>query len=177
MLPRCLSGKESPVNEGDAGFLCFFWRCRFDPWVRSCRTLFDPMDCSLPGFSIHGIFQAEYWSGLPFPSPGDLPHPGTEPGSPALQADSLPSEPPGKPWVRKIPWRRKWQPTPGILPGKSHGQRSLVGYNPWGRRRVKYHLVTEQQQQTLYTWNHIVCALCFGLYSHVCEIQPCCILL
>ena len=39
----------------------------------------------------------EYWSGLPFPSPGDLPNPGTEPGCPALQADALPSEPPGKP--------------------------------------------------------------------------------
>ena len=38
----------------------------------------------------------EYWSGLPFPSPGDLPDPGIEPGSPALQADTLPSEPPGK---------------------------------------------------------------------------------
>ena len=37
----------------------------------------------------------EYWSGLPFPSPGDLPNPGIEPGSPALQADALPSEPPG----------------------------------------------------------------------------------
>ena len=39
----------------------------------------------------------EYWSGLPFPSPGDLPDPGIKPGSPALQADTLPSEPPGKP--------------------------------------------------------------------------------
>ena len=39
----------------------------------------------------------EYWRGLPFPSPGDLSDPGTEPRSPALQADSLPSEPPGKP--------------------------------------------------------------------------------
>ena len=39
----------------------------------------------------------EYWSGLPFPSPGDLPEAGIEPGSPALQADSLPSETPGKP--------------------------------------------------------------------------------
>ena len=39
----------------------------------------------------------EYWSGLPFPSPGDLPHPGIEPGSPALQADALPSEPQGGP--------------------------------------------------------------------------------
>ena len=36
------------------------------------------------------------------------------------------------PWVRKIPWRRKWQPTPVFLPGKSHGWRSLVGYSLWG---------------------------------------------
>ena len=39
----------------------------------------------------------EYWSGLPFPSPGDIPKPGMEPGSSTLQADALPSEPPGKP--------------------------------------------------------------------------------
>ena len=38
------------------------------------------------------------------------------------------------PWVGKIPWRRKWQPTPVLLPGKSHGWRSLVGYNPWGHK-------------------------------------------
>ena len=38
------------------------------------------------------------------------------------------------PWVRKIPWRRKWQPTPVFLPGKSHGQRSLAGYCPWGHK-------------------------------------------
>ena len=37
-------------------------------------------------------------------------------------------------WVRKIPWRRAWQPTPVFLPRESHGQRSLVGYSPWGRR-------------------------------------------
>ena len=43
-----------------------------------------------------GFSRQEYWSGLPFPSPGDLPDPGIEPGSPALQADALPSEPPGK---------------------------------------------------------------------------------
>ena len=41
--------------------------------------------------------KAEYWSGLPFPSPGDLPDPGVKPRSPALQADSLPAEPQGKP--------------------------------------------------------------------------------
>ena len=38
------------------------------------------------------------------------------------------------PWVGKIFWRRKWQPTPVLLPGKSHGQRSLVGYSPWSRK-------------------------------------------
>ena len=38
------------------------------------------------------------------------------------------------PSVRKIPWRRKWQPTPVFLPGEFHGQRSLVGYTPWGRK-------------------------------------------
>ena len=37
-------------------------------------------------------------------------------------------------WVRKIPWSRAWQPPPVFLPGKFHGQRSLVGYSPWGRK-------------------------------------------
>ena len=40
------------------------------------------------------------------------------------------------PWVRKIPWRRKWQPTPVFLHEKSHGQRSLVGYSPWGHKEL-----------------------------------------
>ena len=40
------------------------------------------------------------------------------------------------PWVGKIPWRRKWQPTPVLLPGKSHGQSSLVGCGPWGRKKL-----------------------------------------
>ena len=44
-----------------------------------------------------GFSRQEYWSGVPFPSPGDLADPGIEPRSPALQADALPSEPPGKP--------------------------------------------------------------------------------
>ena len=38
------------------------------------------------------------------------------------------------PWVMNIPWRRKWQPTPVFFPGKSNGQRGLVGYNPWGHK-------------------------------------------
>ena len=49
------------------------------------------------------------------------------------------------PWVRKIPWRSKWQPSPVFLPGKSHGQRSLVGYS-LRDGRVRHDLVTKQQQ-------------------------------
>ena len=60
--------------------------------AQSCPTLCDPMDCSPPGSSVHGIFffRQEYWSGLPFPSPGDLPDSGIKPVSLALQTDSLP---------------------------------------------------------------------------------------
>ena len=54
------------------------------------------------------------------------------------------------PWVRKIPWKRKWQPTPVFLPGKFHGQTSLVGYSPWGRsQRVRHdwaHIHTFQEE-------------------------------
>ena len=55
--------------------------------TQSCPTLCDPMDCSPPSSSVHGISRQGYWSGLPFPSRGDLPDPGIEPRSPALQAD------------------------------------------------------------------------------------------
>ena len=53
------------------------------------------------------------------------------------------------PWVRKIPWKRKWQPILVFLPGKFHRQRSLVGYSPWGCKRVRHNLVTKQEQQQL----------------------------
>ena len=49
------------------------------------------------------------------------------------------------PWVGKIPWRRKWQSTPLLLPGKSHGWRSLEGYSLWGCKRVGHDLVTKQE--------------------------------
>ena len=41
------------------------------------------------------------------------------------------------PWVRKIPWRRAWHPTPVFMPGESHGQRSLVSYTLWGRTQTE----------------------------------------
>ena len=67
------------------------------------------MDCSpaLTGFSVHGISQHEYWSGWPFPLPGDLPDPGIEPLSPAWQADFLPLSHLGS-------------PASDVAPGKLH---------------------------------------------------------
>ena len=61
--------------------------------TQSHLTVCNPMDCSPPGSSVHGILRQEHWSGQPFPSPEHLPDPGIKRGSPALQADSLPSEP------------------------------------------------------------------------------------
>ena len=65
--------------------------------AQSCPILRDPMDYSPPGSSVHGIFQARILEWVAIPSPGDLPNPGIEPRSPALQADSLLFRPPGKP--------------------------------------------------------------------------------
>ena len=61
----------------------------------SCPTLCNPMDCNLPVSSVHGILQAKILEQVPFPSLGDLPNPGIEPASLALQPYSEPSEPPG----------------------------------------------------------------------------------
>ena len=58
------------------------------------------------------------------------------------------------PWVGKIPWRRILQPTPVFLPGESHGQRSLVGYSPWGLKR------SDITEVTLHTENDEEAACC-----------------
>ena len=63
--------------------------------AQSSLTLCDPMNYSLAGSSVHGILQARVLEWLAFPSLGNLPDPEIEPGSPTLQADSLPSELPG----------------------------------------------------------------------------------
>ena len=68
-------------------------------FTQLCLTLCNPMDCSWPGSPVHGVLQARMLEWVAIPFSGDLPNPGVEPGSPALQADSLPSEPPGKPII------------------------------------------------------------------------------
>ena len=64
-------------------------------------------------------------------------HHGLTLGRTSVGKDCLQHRRPGfNPLVGKIPWRRKWQPTSVFLPGESHGRRSLVGYNPWGRKEL-----------------------------------------
>ena len=73
-----------------------------EPDVKSLsrvRLFVTPVDCRLPGSSSTGFSRQGYCSGLPFPSPRIFPDPGIEPGSPALQADALPSEPLGNPMM------------------------------------------------------------------------------
>ena len=91
----------SDISQSD--ILCTFIYI-LSKWIRSVvsNSLQSHGLCNLPDSSVHGIFQEEYWSGLPFPSPGDLFNPGIEPGSPTLQADIWPSEPPGKPYLYAI---------------------------------------------------------------------------
>ena len=78
-----------------------------NPWIVVCQ---DPLSME---FS-----RQEYWSGLPFPSPGDLPNLGIEPKSPTLQADSLPSEPPGKPNICTSSCRGPAPADPGYSKGR-----------------------------------------------------------
>ena len=97
------------------------WGCRV--WyVCSCLTLCDPVDCSPPGSSVHGISRQEYLRGLPFPPPGDLPNPGTEPVSPSLAGGFFASEPRGSPgWGREAA-KHPAVPGPAMQPGMPQPQ-------------------------------------------------------
>ena len=81
------------------------------------------------GSSVHGISRQEYWNGLSFLSPGDLPDPGIIPGPPALQAEFFTM------WAT-VETRKEWQPTAVFLTGQFHGQRSLASYSPWGCKEM-----------------------------------------
>ena len=104
-LERVLDGHVLARSCGPLGLLkaATCWRTR---WGRSVCTCVHPS--VTPGTAAHqaplftGLFRQECWNGFPFPPPGDLPHPGIEPGSLSLQADSLPTELSGKPEMRGL---------------------------------------------------------------------------
>ena len=115
-------------------------------------------NCGTPTYLLHGIW--------------DLSGQGIKPVSPALAGGFLTTESPGKPFiawwlkgkgstcqcmrcrfdtlVRKTSWRRQWQPPPAFLPGKSHGQGTLVGYTPWGHKRALL-FTTALKLETVFT--------------------------
>ena len=126
--------------------------CMYVLVTQSCLTLCNPIDWGPLGSSVHGILQARILEWIAIPFSMDLSDPEIEPRSLSLQIDScFPGSTSAKepacqcrrckrcwfnPWVRNIPWRRTWQPTPVILLGKSYGQRSLAGYSPWGLKEL-----------------------------------------
>ena len=129
--------KNLPADAGDVK------RHGFDPWVGKTpwRREWQPTPVFLPReyhgqrsrwATVHGVTKSQPWLKWLRTYNGK---------KPACQRrrhmfDS---------WVRKIPWSRKWQPTPVFVPGKLHGERSLLGYSPWGCKRVRHHLVTKQR--------------------------------
>ena len=126
--------------------------------TQSSLTLCDPIDSSQPGSSVHGIFQARILEGVAISKSANLWHNYWKIFETKLSnqlnfiwywnmlssSSQLPwwlrrwsvcpqcGRPRFNPWVGKILWRRKWQPTPVLLAGKSHGRGSVVGYSPWG---------------------------------------------
>ena len=109
----------------------------------------------------------EYWSGLPFPSPGDLPNPGIEPRSPALQVDSLPSEPPGTPCVLQVFKSYNYVEWNALTKERSQGPgRPNLHLDSWTQQSVMHttaqlsassrHSIQQPQAAALWTTPHSV---------------------
>ena len=153
-LPRWLGGKESACQCRRHGFDPRSWKI---PW-RRMRLLLSRFSrvqlCATPSMAAHqaplslGLSRQEHWSGLPFPSPVHESESEVAQVCPTL-CNPMDCSPPGSSvhgifQARVLEWgaiafsgRRIWQPIPVFLPGKSHGQRSLVGCSPRGRKRVR----------------------------------------
>ena len=138
-----------------------------------CPTPSDLTDWSPPGSSVHGISQARILQWVAISFSRDLPDSGIEPATPAcpaLAGGFFTPEPPGKPshytndlnnklsanrWLlvyRPELFQRQWQPTPVLLPGKSHGWRGLVGCSPWGSLGVGFDWATSLSLFTFMHW-------------------------
>ena len=154
--------------------------------TQSCPTLCNSMDCSLPGSSSTEVSKQEWWGGLPQLSPGDLPDLGLNLGLLYCRQFLYHLSYLGSPWayiwtsiiLEYIPsiqtlWRRKWQPTPVFLTRESHGQRSLVGNSPWGRKESDSterltHTHTRWGEESFYhKWmcSFVKCFFCIWLYG------------
>ena len=135
-------------------FLAEWWNvCFCSPFI--CRWTFELFPfLNSPNFKVLNLMWALDVDSLPLQNPRPhVNHLGWRPGVKLLtqqalaiilitrvaqMVESLPAVQENRfdSWVGKIPWRRKWHPTPVLLPGESHGQRSLAGYSPWGRKEL-----------------------------------------
>ena len=139
------------------------------------------MDCSLPGSSVHGIFQARVleWGAIAFSNIYiyiyiyytyayiHIHIHGASLVAPWYRICLQCKRPGFNPCVGKISWRRAWQPTLVLLTGEFHGQRSLVGYSPWGHTQLDTSEGTKQQQQTCiytYMFNHVSAIYFYPFY-------------
>ena len=156
--------------------------------AQSCLTLCHPVDCSLAGSSLHGILQARVleWVAISFSRVSSQPRDQTRVSCIVGRCFNL--------WATReamqdtrvqslgweIPWRRQWQPTPVFLPGKFHGQRSLVDYSLWGCKELD---MTEWLTLSLSTYTCPLLSLhqtvpkstilwCFLIFIHVIFISP-----
>ena len=110
--------------EWDAISFSDAWKWKVKVKSLSCvRLLATPWTAAYQAPPCMGFSRQEYWSGVPLRNATVCKFPkGIDPDQPLVPNDKYS-------WVRKIPWRRKWQTTPVFLPGESHGQNSLVGYS------------------------------------------------
>ena len=111
---------------------CSAWLCSWSAWQVRKSSAIDP-----------------FWLQLGFPG-----------GTVVKNLPANAGDAKDEPWVRKIPWSRKWQPTPVFLPGKFHGQRSLVGCSPWGRKELDTTEHTHKHTHSGFSlpWNHFIWA-------------------
>ena len=118
--------KNPPANSGDTGSIPESGRSpgegNGNSFQYSC--LGNPVDGGAWWATVHGVAQSWTWLS-------------DKESTCQLMKRTL------DPWVGKISWRRKWQLVPIFLPGKSHGQRSLAGYSPWGGKRIRHDSVNK----------------------------------
>ena len=124
------------------------WKWKVKVKSLSCvRLLTTPWTAAYQAPPSMGFSRQEYWSGVPLPS------------LVAQVVKRLPTmqETQFDPWVGKIPWRRKWQPTAVFLPGEYYGLRSLVGYSPWSHKELD---TTEQLHSLTHSYIYVCVCVC-----------------
>ena len=74
-------------------------------------------------------------------------------------------------WVGKIPWRRKWKPTPAVLSAEGRAQRSLVGYSPWGRRETQLSNRTKKSKKRKTEMGHLIRQVLFSEFNTIADMD------